>query len=155
MVAQRNFMSHLFQYAWLSLCFALVGVQPTFGLPYLTSTATGIASNLVLDGRGSTNTHIVKVADIALTTDNSKGLSLFVSAGNITKPGGSSIAYEVTTVSDGAAPPAGSDFSSGNYIVSTSTSGTVNKDVYIKYTPAALQDPGNYSGAISLVVTDN
>ncbi|MGB3205927.1 MAG: hypothetical protein WBB28_13135 [Crinalium sp.] len=148
-------MSYLFRYAWLSLCFALVGVQPTFALPSLTSTATSIASNLVLDGRGSASTHIIKVADISLTTDNSTGLSLFVSAGNITKPGGSSIAYEVTTVADGLAPPVASDFSSGNYTVSTSTSGQVNKDLYIKYTPATLQDPGNYSGAISLLVTDN
>ncbi len=148
-------MSRLFRYAGLSLCFTLVGVQPTFGLPSVTSTATSISSNLTLDGRSSASTHIIKVADITLSTDNSTGLTLFVSAGNIVKPGGSSIAYEVTTVSDGAAPPAGSDFSSGNYTVSTSTSGLVNKDLYIKYTPAALQDPGNYSAAISLVVTDN
>lgn len=148
-------MSYFFRYAWLSLCLTLVGIQPTFALPSVTSTATSIASNLILDGRGSASTHIVKVADITLSTDNSTGLSLFVSAGDITKFGGSSITYEVITVADGAAPPVASDFSSGNYTVSTSTSGTVNKDVYIRYTPAALQDPGNYSGAISLLVTDN
>ena len=148
-------MSYLFRYAWLSLCFALAGAHPSFGLPSLTSTATSMASNLALDGRGSASTHIIKIADLALTTDKSTGLSLFVSAGNITKPGGSSIAYEVTTVADGAAPPADSDFSSGNYTVSTSTSGTVDRDLYIKYTPAALQDPGNYSAALSLIVTDN
>ena len=148
-------MIRLFRYAFLPFYFIFVGIQPTFALPSLTSTATSIASNLTLDGRGSASTHIIKVADIALTTDNSTGLSLFVSAGSITKPGGSSIVYEVTTVLDGAAPPADNDFSSGNYTVSTSTSGTVNKDVYIKYTPVTLQDPGNYSAAISLVVTDN
>lgn len=150
-----SYLKLFLQYSSLCVYFAFLVVEPTLGLPSLTSTATTKVKNLTLDGRGSASTHIVKVADLILSTDNPTGLTLFASSGSLTKSEGSPIAYQVTTVEDGAAPPSASDFSSSDYTISLSTPITVNKDLYIKYTPAPLQDPGTYNAAISLIVTDN
>jgi len=131
----------------------------TVALPSLNTTATSIASNLTLDDTGSTIEHIVKVADLTISTQNTNGYTLTVSSGNLSKADGQTpIAFQVITVADGAAAPSSADFtisSGSNYTVSTSTAGQADKDLYIKYRPAALQDPGAYSAPISLSVTDN
>lgn len=148
-----------FRHLLLSLFLSLSGTQPAFALPSITATATTTASVLLLKGEGSASEHIIKVADLAISTDNSTGLSLTVSSGNVTKADGiTPIAFQVTTVADGAPAPGSGEFiipSGSNYTASTSTTGQTDKDLYIKYTPAALQDPGPYSAAISLIVTDN
>jgi len=141
----------------LSLLF--LSVPSSFALPSLTTTATSIASNLVLDGIGNASEHIVKVADLTISTDNPNGHTLTVSSGNLTKADGiTPITFQVTTVADGAPAPTSGEFitpSGSNYTASTSTAGQADKDLYIKYTPVVLQDPGSYSAAISLIVTDN
>lgn len=124
----------------------------------MTSTPTGGASALALDGGAAGSVQIVKVADISMSTNNEQGLTLTASSGNLTKAGGTSIAYQVTSVADGASAPATGDFavaSGSNYTVGSSGAGNLVKDLYIKYTPAALQDPGNYAGSITLSVADN
>jgi hypothetical protein len=113
---------------------------------------------LALEGQGSTNTHIVKVADLALSTDNSRGLTLTISSGSLTKTGGTSIPFQVTTVANGAGTPSTAAFTTpagSNYTFSAVLGDTTARDLYIKYTSAVLQDPGAYNAAISLVVTDN
>jgi len=141
------------------LFLSLPGIQPAFALPSITATATTTTSALLLDGEGNTSERIIKVADLAISTDNSTGLSLAVSSGNLTKADGiTPIAFQVTTVADGAPAPTSGEFivpSGSNYTTSTSTAGQADKDLYIKYTPVVLQDPGSYSAAISLIVTDN
>lgn len=124
----------------------------------MTSVATTEAGTLDLDGDGTAAEHIVKVADVAIATNNETGYTLTVSSGNLTKTGGTSIAYQATTVSDAATAPATGGFtvaSGTNYTVSTAAAGSVPKDLYVKYTPGALQDAGTYVGTISLNVADN
>ena len=141
-----------------SLFLVLLGVQPAFSLPAITSSTTSVASNLTLDGEGSASTHIVKVANLELSTDDSDGLTLTISSESLTKSGENSIPFQVTTVAADSGSPSASDFpvsSDNNYKVSTSSAGSSSKHLYIKYTPAAVQDPGAYNTSISLVVKDN
>jgi hypothetical protein len=150
-------MRSLFWYIWSSL-FLLLGTQPAFALPSITATATNTANNLPLDGQGNASTHVVKVANLTLSTNNPQGLTLTISSGNITKAGGTPIQFQVTTVADGAASPSTAAFTTpagSNYTFSAALGDTTARDLYIKYTSAVLQDPGAYNAAISLVVTDN
>jgi len=118
----------------------------------VTPTPTGAATALEL----MSGIQIVNVADVEMDTNNEQGLALSASAGNLTKTGGTSIAYLVTSVTHGGTAPLAGAFSAGPYTVfSTSTNGSVLQDLYIKYTPAAQQDPGDYAGEITLNVSDN
>lgn len=120
----------------------------------VTSTPTAAASALDLTG----GQKIVKVSDIGMSTNNEQGLTLTATSGNLTKAGGTSIAFQVTSVPDTDPAPASGDFliaSGSSYTVGTVASGSDAVDLYIKYTPLALQDPGAYAGSISLTVTDN
>jgi len=110
---------------------------------------TAAASALNLSG----GQKIVKVADITMSTNNEQGLSITASDGLLEKTGGTTIAFETTTVVDGAAAPAIAVFADA--LLGTSAAGSLSQDLYIMYTPATLQDPGAYTGVISLVVTDN
>lgn len=133
-------------------------IQPAIGLPSLSTSATAISADLDLDGEGSASTHIVKIADITLSTDNATGLTLSVTSGSLTKVNGTDIDFQVTTVQDQAASPTAGDFTvaSGTiYTYVTTVAGAENRDVYIRYTPNELQDPGNYGAAIQLSVADN
>ena len=126
--------------------------------PDVTASATAGASNLTMDGAGGSSTHIVKVANLSLSTDVSAGFTLSVSSGSLTKTGGTSVPFKVALVADEAAPPAEGDFtvSSGSTLLhSTSSAGAENVDLYIKYQSATLQDPGPYSASISLNIVDN
>ncbi|MEH2361153.1 hypothetical protein [Nostoc sp.] len=141
-----------------SLLLVLLGVQPAFSLPTIKSSATSVANNLILDGKGSASSHIVKVANLELSTDGTKGFTLTISSQSLTKSGGETpIPFQVTTVPANESAN-DSDFSvspGSNYTVSTTSAGSSLKDMYIRYTPAALQDPGAYNTSISLIVTDN
>jgi hypothetical protein len=134
--------------------------QPAIGQtsPSLSTTATTISTSLPLDGEGSASMHIVKVADVAISTDNSSGLTLTVTSGSLPKLNGPDIAFQVTTVADDAIAPSSGDFmvsSSHTYTYVTSTAGFENRDIYILYSPNALQDPGVYSTSIQVSVVDN
>lgn len=123
----------------------------------ISSTSTAAATALPLDGAAAGVAQIVKVSDLTIATNNEQGLTLTASSGNLTKTGGTSIAFQVTSVADAATAPASGDFliaSGTDYTASSSVAGAFNQDLYIKYTPAALQDPGNYGGTISLTVAD-
>lgn len=123
----------------------------------ITATDTAGAAALDLDGDGTAAEHIVKVADAFMTTNNEQGLTLALSGGNLTKAGGTSIAYSVVTVADEAAAPLTGDvgWAVGATTDVSAGEGDHPRDLFIKYTPAALQDPGTYSGSISLTVSDN
>jgi phage tail sheath gpL-like len=120
----------------------------------ITVTPTGSASTLDLSG----GVKIVKVADVAMLTNNEQGLTVSISSASLTKTGGSSIPWQVTTVADAGTAPLSAAFtvaSGAAYTVGSSVAGTLDKDLYIKYTPLALQDPGTYTGTINLTVADN
>ncbi len=144
------------------LCLCLGGIatiaQPAIGLPSLSTTATAISTSLDLDGEGSAGTHIVKVADISISTDHSVGLTLSLTSGSLTKSQGSDISFKITTVADNESAPSSSAFTtpSGNtYTYVTQTAISESRDVYILYTPSALQDPGPYGATINISVVDN
>lgn len=142
-----------------TLALLLAAAPPALAVTSLTTSATSNADKLALDGTGSSSEHIVKVADLAITTDSPNGYTLSVSSGNLSNADGQTpIALQVTTVTDGAPAPGSAEFttpSGSNYSVSTASAGQADQDLYIKYTPAALQDPGLYSASIALLVSDN
>lgn len=120
----------------------------------VTSTDTSGASELDL----SSGQKIAQVADVSMNTNNDQGLTLTASSGSLSKSGGQSIAFQVTSVVDGATAPIAAAFtiaSGSSYTVATSAAGSAAKDLYIMYTPGATQDPGAYAGSITLTVSDN
>ncbi|ASC71340.1 hypothetical protein XM38_022920 [Halomicronema hongdechloris C2206] len=132
--------------------------SPAAALPTLSTSSTTTASSLDLDGEGTATTHIVKVADLSFSTDNTLGLTLQVTSGAITKLAGEDIEFQVVTVPNDASAPAEADFtvpSGSAYTYVTSAAGSEARDLYILYTPSALQDPGDYSGIIDVSVFDN
>jgi hypothetical protein len=124
----------------------------------VTVQATAAAATLEVDGEGSASTHVVKVADVSLSSDGASGLTVYVTGASLTSTGGHPIAFQLLLVADGATSPSPSDFTTPagtTYVFSTSAPGTASRDLYIKYTPAALQDPGAYTATIDLSVVDN
>jgi len=124
----------------------------------VTAQSTLGASGLVLDGRGIATTRIVKVAAISFSTDTAAGLTLTIASGSLTKAGGTPVAFQVVLVARDAAAPSSGAFttpSGSSYQVSTASPSTVERDLYIMYRAAALQDPGTYSATIDLDVFDN
>ena len=135
-----------------------LAAMPAHATPWVTASASAGATDLPLDGEGSAMTRIVKVADLGLGTDAAGGLTLTVSSGALTWPGGSPIAFQVALVPDGHPPPAASSFavaSGATLQLVLATAGSSEQDLYILYTAAALQDPGPYAATISLDVVDN
>jgi hypothetical protein len=152
------------RYQLPALCWCLGVVvsiaQPAMGQisPSLSTVATTISTTLPLDGEGSASTHIIKVADVAISTDNSTGLTLRVTSGSLPKLNGPDIPFQVTTVRSGdIAPSSGhfTDASGHTHTYGRYTDGSENRDVYILYTPNALQDPGIYRTSIQVSVVNN
>lgn len=123
------------------------------------ATDTAAAATLPLDGAAAGVQQIVKVADILMSTNNDEGIMLTATSGslNTAGAGGDPIAFQVAVVEDAAAAvgatftvPSGTNVTDGL----SNTEGSFNKDLYIMYTPAALQDPGTYTGSIGLTVAD-
>ncbi|MBE9108179.1 hypothetical protein IQ273_01930 [Nodosilinea sp. LEGE 07298] len=144
----------------LGLCLGTVVsiAQPAIGLPSLSTSTTAISTSLDLDGEGSASMHIVKIADISISTDYSSGLTLMLTSGSLTKVDGSDILFKITTVANDESAPSSSAFdvpSGDTYTYSTQAAGSENRDVYILYTPSALQDPGSYGATINISVFDN
>lgn len=127
--------------------------------PSVSAASTAGASGLDLDGEGSSQTHIVKVADLAASTDGAAGFTVSIGSGSLQH--GQSvtpIAFQAALVSDGSAPPSSSAFSvasGGIWSWTTSSAGADVTDLYIMYSPADLQNPGSYSAAISISIVDN
>lgn len=123
----------------------------------LTTTPTSAASTLDLT---TATQQIVRVADLAISTNNEQGYTLTATSGDLSKTGGTSIAYQVTTTAAGTAAVA-SNFtvaSGTSYTVASTAAnatGTNGRDLSIMYTPASLQDPGSYTGSITVTVADN
>ena len=123
----------------------------------VTTTPSAGATDLTLDGEGTSSTHIIKVADLSLWTDSSAGFTVNVTSGVLSKSGGTSVPFKVALVADGAATPGAGAFTvpSGMTLsFSSFVPGAVEKDLYIMYTPAALQDPGPYAATIDVDIVD-
>ncbi|AFZ03976.1 hypothetical protein [Calothrix sp. PCC 6303] len=119
----------------------------------ITATATGAAGALTLTP-GVQQT--VKVADLAIVTNNATGYTLTVTPGSnseLNTTGGTTpISYQVAVVGDNATAPT-------TFTATATTSSSNNtdtpQDLYIQYTPAAALDTGAYTGTIGLSVVDN
>lgn len=126
----------------------------------LSTSATGDAGNLPLDGGAAGTQQIIQVADLGINTNNEQGYTLTVTSGDLTKAGGTAISYQTTTTATGVTAVTG-DFavaSGTDYTFTTSAanaSGSGDRDLWVQYTPAALQDPGSYTGSITVTVADN
>jgi hypothetical protein len=123
----------------------------------VSSTATAAASTLNLYGAGTAQTNVVvKVADMALITNNTGGVTLTAAgdAGltNLT----SNLPYQVLIVADEATAPADTDFTSATDAKSVTdfVSGAADRDLYIEYDAPALLDPGAYTAVITVSVAD-
>lgn len=127
--------------------------------PSMTVSPAAGNGGLILDGEGSSTTHVVKIADVSLSTDASNGFTVSISSGSLTKADGRTpVPYQVQLVADGAAAPLASAFTtpSGTALLwSSPVPGPVEMDLYVKYTPVPLQDPGPYTANIGLDVVDN
>jgi hypothetical protein len=132
-------------------------VTTTLSLAVAGTTGAGSAAALEL---GTTGEKIVKIADLTMSTNNEQGLLLTVTSansGSLVKAGGTSISFLLNAVNDAATAPATGDFSAGSgatYTTGSTAAGDANKDLYMKYTPATLQDPGEYTDTLTLTVTD-
>jgi len=137
---------------YLVAVLSLAAPARVFALPAVTATAAAGVLNLDLDGEGSASTHIVKVADLSLSDGGANGIEVTISSGSLTKAGGEPVAFQVAVVERGAAQPSSGDFTavSGSF----STGASAEKDLYIKYLPASLQDPGVYAADIDIHVSD-
>ncbi|MBT3219615.1 MAG: hypothetical protein HN348_11035 [Proteobacteria bacterium] len=136
----------------------LLACHVAMAAPSVTAEVTVGAGSLDLDGEGSSGTYIVKVADVTFSTDNPVGCTLTVTSGGITKTGGQDIAYQVTSVEDGAPAPSSGDFTvpSGNeYTYSIESPDTSYRDIYVKYKTQVSQDPGTYNETVYFSVADN
>lgn len=139
----------------------LVAMLPATALaaPLVTVSAVAAAGDLPMDGQGTSSTRVVKIADVSFSTASSNGLTVRITSGQLTNADGRTpVAFRVLLVDDGASAPASSAFTtpSGDlYSFPTSTAGSAAKDLYISYTPAALQDPGTYTANVDVSVVDN
>lgn len=121
----------------------------------VTSTATAGAGTLNLYGAGTAqNNVVVKVADMALITNNTTGVTLSATRDAGLTNGTSNLTYQVLIVGDGATAPADTAFSSNtdSKSVTDFTSGASARDLYIEYDAPALLDPGNYTSTITVSV---
>jgi len=124
----------------------------------VTSTATAGASALSLGGEGTAAADTVaQVADLALESNSSDGVTLTATADGALSNGVDSVTYQVLIVADGATTPIAGDFTANNDSdnVTDFTSGAAARDLYIEYDAPALLDPGTYTSSITVTVTDN
>lgn len=122
----------------------------------MAAAATAGAASLPLD---SATAQIVKVAALGINTNNSSGYTLTVSSvsGNLTNADGANIPFQVAVTNAGT-PAADSDFTGASVTHATTAAnaaGSQGKDLSIKFTPGALQDPGTYTGTVNLTVANN
>ena len=127
--------------------------------PSVTVSPSAAAGALDMDGEGGSLTHVVKIADVTLSTDARTGLTVSITAGVLTRiDGRTPVRFQVLLVPRGGSAPAPAAFttpSTMTYVWSTTAPGAVDKDLYIKYTAARLQSPGTYTATVDIDVTDH
>lgn len=135
----------------------LSNIAPAIGLPTITATATSESTQLPLAYSGPSPI-VTKVADVQITTTAINGMTFTVNSSSLTKTDGAPIQLQFLAVNDGASSPSAAAFTTDTnspYSFSNGGPGTENLDLYIKYLPGQLQDPGYYSNTLQLSVSDN
>jgi hypothetical protein len=115
----------------------------------LTVEATTAGDGMALNLLPGTN-RIAFVGTIVASTNNETGLTISTSDGSLTKTGGTAIAYKSAAA---ASPPPTNGFDAADE--ASSAAGEFARDLYIVYSPATFQDPGEYTGQITVSVSDN
>lgn len=129
----------------------------------VTPTATPAAAALVLGGTGSAQTDVfIKVADLALFTNQASGVTLTATGGSGAQLINSSnnatpVDYVVLITADqatevNAASFGGATGTDSDAVTDFDSSGNSARDLYIMYSTDALLDPGTYSGSITVTV---
>ena len=143
----------------LVAAFAAAGSARSRASPMVSAQSTANASTLAMDEHGVAATRVVKIANVVVSTTSSRGLTLSISSAKLSKSDGSTpVPFQVALVDHAAAAPSLAAFttpSGATYTFSTATAGTVQRDLYIRYRLAPLQDPGSYAASINLDATDN
>ena len=125
----------------------------------VTSSATSDASSLPMSISTPGN-QVVKIADLTVTTNNSAGLTLTATTGDLTS-GSDTVPFTVAAVDDGGTAPTSFATTSGSTYslpVTTgfnATTGEKNIDLYIQVQNPTLPKKGTYAGSILLTVADN
>lgn len=135
----------------------LAAIQPTCTAATVRVTPSNEASNLPLGGQGGwQSTQIIKVGTINLSTTSQNGFTLTINGNSLAKSDGETpISIQITTVPHNASPPS-AGFTTSPYTYQNNTANASEiRDLYIKYTPAPLQDPGNYTNTLNLTLIDN
>lgn len=142
-----------------TVCVLVATTSAAFAVPSVTVSPDAGAGALVLDGTGSSTTRIVKIADVSLWTDAAGGSIVSITPGSLTKADGRTpVPLQVVLVADGASAPLAAAFTTPagtTYTWSSTGPGALERDLYIKYRPADLQDPGTYTASVDLDVVDN
>jgi hypothetical protein len=144
-----------------SLTILLLANLPATSAGTVTITPSNQANNLPLGGEGGIqSTQIIKVGTINLSTTSQNGFTLNIMGNNLEQSDGKTpIYFQVTTFPTHSGTPSSADFTTPtaqtySYINNNPNASEI-RDLYIKYTPASLQDPGNYSAYINLTIFDN
>jgi hypothetical protein len=114
--------------------------------------------NTAIDLAASQTDTTVKAADLAFGTNNSAGLTV-ASSGTLTLSNGQAtpVPFTVGIVAGSTGTPAAYYPTNTANIFDTSAAAapTTAHALYIKYSTAAFQDPGNYTATVTLTVSDN
>jgi hypothetical protein len=122
-------------------------------------TASNANTTLPMGGVGTDlAAQIVKAADLALVSNNTQGVGLSMTSGNLVN-GGVSVPFQVVSVADGAVAPAAGAFTTASGTahidnITVFTAGAAARDMYVMYDPPALLDPGTYAATITVTVSD-
>jgi hypothetical protein len=139
----------------ISWC-SLINLASVMAEPNLTATATSSSNNLSITFGNSAE--IVQVADLQISTSAPNGLKLSISPNSLNKNDGTPIPLQFLVVPDGSNQPSAASFIAPaitTYEYTLGAAGSQNLDLYVKYTPGLLQDPGNYTSVMELSVADN
>ncbi len=125
----------------------------------ISSIATAGAGSLDLHGVGTATADVVvKVADIALTSNNTEGVVLKATADTPLTGGvnGDTLTYQVKLMDNDATAPLAAAFSATSDTVNVDntdfSSNAAAQDLYIEYDGPEYLDPDTYSSTITMTV---
>jgi hypothetical protein len=130
-------------------------VAPILNMVTTPTTGANSAAALPLD---TTDEQTITVANLDITTNNEQGYTVTATPQNgsvLHKTGGTDIAYTVNLAAVGTNDGGTDSDSAVNKYKADGETASDAVALSIIYTPAALQDPGDYSGSISVTVADN
>jgi hypothetical protein len=125
-----------------------------------------VESTLAIVATAANNTNLplsvasqqtVKVATLAMGTNNSTGLTLHATWADLDKADHiTPVGFSSATTGINASDATGATFTASDTdLFQTEAAGAASQALWIRYTPATFQDPGDYTSFIALSVSDN